>query len=107
MNITPMNRINSLNELSKIAEDAKVNDSEKVAEGGLAPFKDVFADVVNNYKDSEDRVSQDIHDLSVGKTDDLHNLMINMKKADMALDIFVQLRNKSLDAYKELMGVNM
>lgn len=107
MNITPMSRLNSINELSKIADKANVDNLENRNEGGLAPFKEVFADAVNNYKDSEDKVSQDIQDLALGKTDDLHNLMINMKKADMALDIFVQLRNKSLDAYKELMGINM
>lgn len=104
MNITPMTKLNSLNELNKVAENAN---STQIDEGGLQPFKEVFENAINNYKDSEDRVSKDIYDISVGNSDDLHNLMINMKKADMSLDIFLQLRNKALDAYKELMGINM
>lgn len=108
MNITPMDKINTLNELSKI----KSGDDESIGGSngdvaGLQPFKEVFDEALNTYKDSEDQVSQDIYDLSVGNTDDLHNLMINMNKAEMSLDMFIQLRNKALDAYTELMGLSM
>jgi flagellar hook-basal body complex protein FliE len=41
--------------------------------------------------------------LSVGSLDDLHTLTIQTAKADLALETLVQLRNKALDAYNEIM----
>ena len=53
------------------------------------------------------QVNNDIYNLATGQSDDLHNLMINTKKAEMSLELFVQLRNKAVDAYKELINMGI
>ncbi len=70
-------------------------------------FKDVFSQAVGNVEQTENVVSQDAYNLSIGKTDDLHTMMIDAAKADLALQTMVQLRNKMIEAYTEVMRINL
>ena len=100
MYIEPIQQLQGLNDLNKI------NDKSSDKENGLS-FKSVFNDALNNYIGAEEKVDEDIYNLSMGESDDLHNLMINTQKAEMSLDLFLQLRNKALDAYNEIMRLSV
>ena len=52
-------------------------------------------------------MQDEIYKLATGQTDDLHNLSIASEKATMSVQILVQLRNKALDAYNEIMRMNV
>lgn len=106
MFITPINTINNLQELNKVNSINDINDKNSV-HSGQVPFKDVFSQALSDYKEAEVQVNNDIYGLVTGESDDLHNLMINTKKAEMSLDLFIQLRNRALDAYKELMSMGV
>lgn len=108
MFINPIEKINSLNDLNKIANIGSIDSKTQTESTGTElPFKDIFSQALNDYKQTEQQVTEDIYALSTGESDDLHNLMINTKKAEMSLELFVQLRNKALDAYKELIGIGI
>lgn len=107
MFITPINKINSLSELNKLGQLNNTNSSSENSISGQVPFKNVFTQALNDYKESEMQVNNDIYNLATGQSDDLHNLMINTKKAEMSLELFVQLRNKAVDAYKELINMGI
>jgi flagellar hook-basal body complex protein FliE len=49
----------------------------------------------------------DAYKLSIGEMDDMHTMIINAAKADVALQTMVQLRNKFLDAYSEIMRTSL
>ena len=100
MFIESIQPLQSLNELGKSKERTD-------GPGDKDLFKSIFKDAVNNYVDSEKQVDEDIYRLSVGETDDLHNLVINMRKAEMSLDLMLQLRSKALDAYNEIMRMGV
>ena len=46
-------------------------------------------------------------ELAVGKTENLHEAMITFEKAETALKFLVQVRNKALDAYHEIMRMQV
>jgi flagellar hook-basal body complex protein FliE len=98
MFIEPINKIKpvQIDQLSKTKE--KNNDIS---------FKSIFDTAIDNYKNAEAEVDKDIYQLSAGETDDLHNLMINTQKAQISLDLVIQLRNKALDAYNEIMRMGV
>ena len=104
MFINPIQKINSVNELNKIGNSSNVNESTT---RGELPFKNIFSQALSDYKEAETQVNNDIYGLVTGQSDDLHNLSINMKKAEMSFELFVQLRNKALDVYKELMNTGI
>lgn len=45
--------------------------------------------------------------LALGETDNLHQVMIASEKAEMALQFTIQIRNKLIDAYQEIMRMNV
>lgn len=100
MYIEPIQQLQGINELNKTSD--KTSDKENELS-----FKNIFNDALNNYIGAEEKVDEDIYKLSIGESDDLHNLMINTQKAEMSLDLFLQLRNKALDAYNEIMRLSV
>jgi flagellar hook-basal body complex protein FliE len=104
MVITPIQKIDTLNELNKIGNSNIINETPSIGE---LPFKNIFTQALNDYKEAEMQVNKDIYGLATGQSDDLHNLSINMKKAEMSFELFVQLRNKALEVYKELMNTGI
>ncbi len=70
-------------------------------------FKSILDNAIENYKNAEAEVDKDVYKLAMRETDDLHNLMINMQKAQISLDLVIQLRNKALDAYNEIMRMGV
>lgn len=45
--------------------------------------------------------------LATGKSENLHEAMIAVEKAETALKLLVQVRNKALDAYQEIMRMQV
>ncbi len=70
-------------------------------------FKNALLGIIENAESTEAVTREDAYKLSIGQVDDLHTIMINSAKADIALQMMVQLRNKVLDAYSELMRINL
>lgn len=95
--IQPIKGINHINELNKLTNE---NNNE-------LSFKSIFNNALENYAEAESKVDEDIYKLSVGESDDLHNLMVNTQKAEISLDLVIQLRNKALDAYNEIMRMGV
>lgn len=103
MSLTPIQRIQPLAPLEQLKPaDAT---GEKSASG--LPFVSFFTDAVENVKTTDAAKNQAIYDLAVGKTDNVHDVMIASNKATLAVNLLINLRNKALDAYKEItsMGV--
>ena len=73
---------------------------EKEAE---VSFTNIFSNAIANVKQTEATVKNDAVMAAAGLTDDLHTVIINAEKAELALSMLVQVRNKALDAYNEIM----
>lgn len=99
MQITPIQAINSI---------ADLNQSSKVTGSANAlPFQDLFQDAINNVKTTDSNLNEELYKLTTGQSDDLHNLTIASQKATLSVQLLVQLRNKALDAYNEVMRISV
>jgi flagellar hook-basal body complex protein FliE len=70
-------------------------------------FRQIFEGLINDVEQTEAVAEQDAYLLSIGAMEDPHTAMINAAKAELTLSAMVQLRNKVLDAYSEIMRTNM
>lgn len=61
-------------------------------------------DKVNTLQLESDRVTDDF---AAGRTDNIHQVMIAAEKADVALQFTMQIRNKILDAYSEILRMQI
>ncbi len=66
-----------------------------------------FMDFLNNAIQETNRLQLESERLNeafaMGKKDNLHQVMIAAEKADIALQFTIQIRNKILEAYQEIM----
>ena len=53
------------------------------------------------------QADQMVIDLATGRETNIHNTMVELEKADIALKYTVQLRNRALSAYEELMRIQV
>lgn len=99
MFIIPMEPIQLLNN--------KSIDNSQINSGKNSPFEDILSSAIDEVKATQQKVNEDIYLLATGQSDDLHNLGIDSTKAQLSLQMLVQLRNKAMDSYTELMRINL
>lgn len=75
--------------------------------GQATLFADVFKTAVNQVKETQEDVENKLYLLSTGQLDDVHSLPIAEAKAGATLDVLITLRNKTLEAYNELIKINL
>ena len=76
---------------------------EKKQRSGDGGFQDVLKSVVSNADNRIKEANQKAEEFAVGKKHDLHEIMIASEKADLSFRFLLQIRNKLLEAYQEIM----
>lgn len=71
------------------------------------PFRSLFQDAVSNAEQTNDNLNSKIYELTTGQSDNLHDAIIASQKASLSLDLVVELRNKLLDAYQNIMNISV
>ncbi|MEY8319565.1 flagellar hook-basal body complex protein FliE [Lachnospiraceae bacterium 46-61] len=74
---------------------------------GQTVFADIFQNAINDVITTEDEYQKAKYMLATGQTDDPHTEPIAAAKAQLSIDLLIQLRNKALDAYNEVMRINL
>lgn len=98
MFITPM-------KVAATADQLQIN-SKQVRENETM-FEGIFKQAVDDVVTSEQELTQQQYLLSTGQLDDAHTVPIAAANAQLSIDLLVQLRNKALEAYNEIMRINL
>jgi flagellar hook-basal body complex protein FliE len=70
-------------------------------------FADMLADAVNQTNEAQLAADKAAVALQTGKAENLHEVMLSMEEADISMRLLVQMRNKALDAYQEIMRMQV
>ncbi len=70
-------------------------------------FADTLKDAVSGVNEMQKESDKAMQNLATGKTDNVADVMIAAEKADIALKVMVQVRNKIIDAYQEVMKMQV
>lgn len=81
-------------------------DKALTVEGG-ASFQGAFKEILRAAEQAEQVASQDSSRLSVGNADDLAAIQINALKAQAAIQTTVQITSRAINAYKEIMQMQL
>lgn len=98
------------NSIQKIAPPSWGAQEEKAA--GLdevkdSPFGSLFSSLIQNVKDTDAEFTQTQYLLATGQLDNPVQLGIAGYKAEIAVDLLIQMRNRALDAYNELKNMSV
>ncbi len=74
---------------------------------GVQSFADVFSAAFDNVEATDAADKSSTLALLSGQTDDLAGLMLDTQKAEIALSLALSMRSKVLDAYTEIMNMQI
>lgn len=69
-------------------------------------FKDTLNSLISQVNTQLIEADQMTQDFAMGKTDSLHEVMIATEKSSISLSFLLQIRNKLLEAYQEIMRMS-
>jgi flagellar hook-basal body complex protein FliE len=76
------------------------------AAGGRPPaagaFKDLLAGMIDNVDALQKNADASIRELVTGGDVDVHNVAVKLNEAEVAFDLMMEVRNKLLDAYRDI-----
>jgi flagellar hook-basal body complex protein FliE len=84
----------------------KNSDNNAVAKSS-AGFDDMLSSMISKVNDSQLAGDQAVTQLQSGDAKHLHEVMIAVEEADISLRMLVQMRNKALTAYEEIMRMQV
>jgi len=86
--------LTSLNPQLKIikSEETKKNDN----------FQNLLTELVNNVKETQNEAADLTKKYVLGEDVEIHEVMIASEKAKTAFQLLMEIRNKTVDMYKEL-----
>ena len=70
-------------------------------------FADMLTQAIDQTKTAQLDAASAVTDLVTGKADNLHEVMLSMEEADVSMRMLVQIRNKVVDAYKEIIQMQV
>jgi flagellar hook-basal body complex protein FliE len=79
--------------------------TETTAAGGGPPFSGIFQSLVAQTSALDAKASEAVTGLLNGQGVEIHDAMIATEKADMAFELALQVRNKAVGAYQQMMGM--
>jgi len=100
--------INSISEVKELIPKnvglSSINEKDNTPE---VSFGDYLHSELMKVSDLENQADQLKNDLALGKTDNIPQVLIAGEKANISLQFTMQVRNKILDAYSEIMRMQI
>jgi flagellar hook-basal body complex protein FliE len=76
-----------------------------VASNPGAPFAGMFQAMMQQTSALDKKASEAVSGVLTGQGVEIHDAMIATQKADMAFELALQVRNKAVAAYQQMMGM--
>jgi flagellar hook-basal body complex protein FliE len=79
--------------------------SQAAQPAASSPFADLMTDAIGQVTQLEQQAQTTVTGLMTGSGVDVHQAMIATQKADMAFELVLAVRNKAVQAYQSVMGM--
>ncbi len=103
-----MNTVNTINNIQSVFALPKT-----VEQGRMTPaaaqqsFKVALSQAINHVNELQNESAKKTELLASGQIDDLHDVMITGQKASITLQATIEVRNKVVEAYQEIMRMQV
>ena len=97
--------MNGLTDVSRVEGSGNAASSSAAASKSTTPFAGMFREMVEQTGALDQKAADTVSGLLSGQGVDIHEAMIATQKADMAFELALQVRNKAVAAYQQMMGM--
>lgn len=77
------------------------------ANPGADPFREMFQQAVSEVTRFQEQAAQSADRFLRGEGEELHQVALDAQRAELSFDLFLQTRNKVVDAYQEIMRMQL
>jgi flagellar hook-basal body complex protein FliE len=98
--------ITRLNPVRSLTDATRVDVTPEAGKSGVS-FKELMKDTIGEVNKLQTNADELAVKLATGDLEDVHRAMIAMQKAKLALDLTIQVRNKVIEAYQEIMRMQV
>lgn len=99
-----MNSINPVGPLKQPSFDKTQNGAKDA--GGVS-FKDTLSGFLNDVNSMQVKADESIQKMAAGEITDVHQVMSTVEEANVAFNMMMEIRNKVMDAYQEVMRIRL
>lgn len=99
-------QINSVKKIASIGAGAVTADDNH-QETAAKDFSDYLKDALNNVNDLQTQSREATVQMMAGQVEDISDVAIASEKAGLAFQLTLQVRNKVLEAYQEIMRMQV
>jgi len=89
--------------INKIDSNANVTNNLKKQQKSDVDFADVLKNEINETNNLMEKAEKAEADIATGAVKDLAGASITIQKAEMKMKMMLEVRNKAINAYKELL----
>jgi len=91
------------------SNEAITFDSNKILDTGDSPgsFANILSEAFSTASQADRADKASALELLMGQSDDLSGLLLDAQKAELSLNLALQIRNKVIDAYNEVMRMQV
>ncbi|HEY5465674.1 MAG TPA: flagellar hook-basal body complex protein FliE [Clostridia bacterium] len=102
----PIPAISSLS-MQKIQSVSELKSASGSSAAASEPFADMLGRALDQVGAAESEAQAKSASLLTGETESIHSVVLASEKAEVALQLTLQIRNKVLDAYNEVMRMQI
>ncbi|HBQ86200.1 MAG TPA: flagellar hook-basal body complex protein FliE [Syntrophomonas sp.] len=99
-------RLDSIADISPLSTTKKAEGVENTDDQNIS-FSEYLNKALNEVNDLQQQAAISAERLAMGDESYLHNTMIAYEKANLALELTIEIRNKIVEAYQEIMRIQM
>jgi flagellar hook-basal body complex protein FliE len=96
-----------LQQLGSVNSDNPLQSTAPISSGSGANFENMLGGLVNEVAQKQATASSAVTGLLSGQNVSLHQAMISMEEANVSFQMMVEVRNRLLDSYQELMRMQI
>lgn len=100
--ITPLTSMPTVSSIDKDSNNLSSNE-----ENSELSFSETLRQKIQNVKDLEQKSLDSAYAVSMGQTEDIEGAMIDATKASVAIETAVQITTRAVNAYKEIVQMQI
>ena len=74
---------------------------------GELPFADLVSNLMQETSDQQSAVGESMRQLVTGESDSIHDVVLTASKADLAFRLVMEVRNRLMQSYEDIMRMQI
>lgn len=105
MSISSVSGLSSLQAVNAAQSSQRADQTAKATEQKGPGFGERIGNAIEQVAEAQKTAAQSAADFEMGKTDDLASVMIDQQVSSLGFQMTLQVRNKALTAYRDIMNM--